>query len=174
MLTVLIVVLVLVAALLAYAATRPDTFRVQRTAVIQAPPERIYPLIEDFHRWTEWSPYEKLDPTMKRGFAGAESGRGAVYTWEGNGKAGAGRMEITEAQAPTLIRIALDFTRPFRANNQTSFTLTPRDGGTEAVWAMDGANAFVTKVMGIFMNMDELIGKDFAVGLANLKAIAER
>ncbi|MDB4951519.1 MAG: polyketide cyclase [Gemmatimonadetes bacterium] len=174
MLTVLLVVIVLLAALLGYAATRPGTFHVQRTAIIQAPPEKIYPLIEDFHRWTEWSPYEKLDPAMKRTYTGAASGKGAVYTWDGNGKAGAGQMEITEAVPPSLVRIALDFTRPFRANNVTRFTLSPRDGGTEVVWAMDGTNAFITRVMGIFVNMDDLIGKDFVVGLANLKAVAER
>jgi hypothetical protein len=161
-----------IAGVLGIAARRPDTFRVQRTAVIHAPPEKIHPLIADFRRWAEWSPYEKLDPGMKKTFSGAESGRGAAYAWEGK-KAGAGRMEITGA-SPERITIRLDFTKPLEAHNIATFTLQPRGGRTEVTWAMDGATPFAHKVIGVVINMDKMVGKDFATGLANLKAIVER
>lgn len=162
-----------IAGVLGVAARKPDTFRMQRSAVIDAPPERIHPLIDDFRRWAEWSPYEKLDPEMKKTYSGAASGRGAVYAWEGNRKAGAGRMEIT-GSSPERITIQLDFTRPFEAHNITNFTLQPRGGRTEVVWAMDGPQPFINKVMCVFINLDNLVGKDFEAGLANLKQIAER
>lgn len=162
-----------IAGVLGIAARKPDTFRIQRTGVIGAPPEKILPLLTDFHRWAEWSPWEKLDPEMKRTFSGAESGRGAVYAWDGNKKAGGGRMEIT-GSSPERVTIQLDFTRPFAAHNVTTFTLQPRGGRTEVVWAMDGPQPFMNKVMGVLINLDKLVGKDFDAGLANLKAIAER
>lgn len=161
-----------IAGVLGLAARKPDTFRIQRTAVFDAPPEKIHPLIADFRRWAQWSPWEKLDPEMKRTFSGAESGRGAAYAWDGNKKAGAGRMEITGA-SPERLTIQLDFTRPFAAHNVTTFTLQPRGSRTEVVWAMDGAMPFAHKVMGVFINMDGLVGKDFEAGLASLKALAE-
>jgi hypothetical protein len=161
-----------IAGVLGIAARRPDTFRVERTAVIDAPPEKIHPLIADFRRWAEWSPYEKLDPGMKKTFSGAESGRGAAYAWEGK-KAGIGRMEIT-GTTPERITIRLDFTKPFEAHNIATFTLQPRGGRTEVTWAMDGATPFAHKVIGVVINMDNMVGKDFAAGLANLKAIVER
>ena len=160
-----------IAGVLGIAARKPDTFRVQRTTVIGAPPESIHPLIDDFHRWAEWSPYEKLDPEMKKTYSGAASGRGAAYAWEGT-RSGIGRMEIT-GTTPERITIQLDFTKPFEAHNIATFTLQPRAGGTEVTWAMDGPAPFAHKVMGVFVNMDNLVGKDFAAGLANLKAIVE-
>ncbi|HEX6371885.1 MAG TPA: SRPBCC family protein [Longimicrobium sp.] len=162
-----------IAGVLGIAARKPDTFRIQRTAVIDAPPEKIHPLIDDFRRWTEWSPWEKLDPELERTYSGAASGRGAVYAWEGNKKAGAGRMEIT-GSSPERVTIQLDFTRPFTAHNITTFTLQPRGGRTEVVWAMDGPQPFMNKVMGVLINLDNLVGKDFQAGLASLKEIAER
>ena len=161
-----------IAGVLGIAARRPDTFRVQRTAVIDAPPERIQPLIEDFRRWAEWSPWEKLEPGMKRTFSGAASGRGAAYAWEGK-KVGSGRMEIT-GTSPERTTIQLDFLKPWEAHNIATFTLQPRGGRTEVTWSMDGPSPFVSKVMGVFVSMDNLIGKDFAAGLAILKAIVER
>ena len=173
LLTIAIAVLAAVAALLAFAATRPGTFTVQRSATIAAPAGRIYPHLDDFHRWGAWSPWEKLDPELKRTFSGAGSGTGAVYAWQGNKKVGEGRMEILESDAPSRLRIQLDFLKPFEAHNHTVFTLAPDGGGTRVTWAMNGNKAFPMKLMGIFMNMDRMIGADFERGLANLEAVAE-
>jgi len=163
----------LLAALLAYASTKPDTFRVQRTVNIDAPPEKIAALVNDFHNWSSWSPYEKLDPAMRRSFSGAANGTGAVYAWEGNSKAGAGRMEIVET-SPFLTRIQLDFLKPFETHNVAEFTLEDKGGSTNVTWAMQGPSPYLAKVMTTFFDMDKMVGKDFETGLANLKAIAER
>jgi len=170
--TIAIVVLVLLAALLGFAATRPDTFRVQRSASIKAPPQRILAFIDDFHNWTAWSPWEKLDPALKRTYSGAASGKGAVYEWEGNRKAGQGRMEIMEA-TPARTVIQLDFLKPFEAHNTVDFVLEPRGDATDVTWTMNGKNNFMGKLMSVFINMDRLVGRDFEAGLANLKAAAE-
>ncbi|MBZ9885430.1 SRPBCC family protein [Mesorhizobium sp. CA10] len=172
--TILIILVVIVAAVLIYAATRPNDFVVTRSASIKAPAETIFPLINDFRRWPEWSPFEKLDPGMKRTLSGAESGKGAAYAWEGNSKAGKGRMEITNSVPSSLVSLKLDFEKPFRANNSVDFTLSPSGEGTTVTWAMRGARPFIAKLMGLFMNFDTLIGKDFEAGLGNLKRLAER
>jgi uncharacterized protein YndB with AHSA1/START domain len=172
--TILLVVILLVAAVLIFAATRPDTFRVQRSASIKAPPEKIFPLISEFDRWGAWSPYEKRDPAMKRTRSGPASGKGAVYGWEGNSQVGAGRMEITDTAPPSRVVIQLDFLKPFEAHNTAEFTLEPKGDATNVTWAMYGPANYVSKVMGVFMNMDSMIGKDFETGLANLKSIAEK
>jgi len=171
---ILIVIVVLIAALLAYAATRPNQFRVQRATSIQASPEKIFPLIADFHNWTSWSPWEKRDPALKRTYSGAASGKGARYAWEGNREVGSGRMEITEASSPSAIRIQLDFIKPFEGHNITDFTLQPAGDATTVTWDMHGPMAFIPKIFGIFVSMDKMIGKDFEAGLANLKATAEK
>jgi uncharacterized protein YndB with AHSA1/START domain len=172
--TIAIVAVVLVAAILIYVATRPGSFRVQRSAVIQAPPERIFAALSDFHGWAAWSPWEKMDPAMKRSYGGAGAGKGATYAWEGNNKVGQGRMEIVESSAPSRIAIKLDFLKPFEAHNTAEFTLERKDGDTEVTWAMYGPANFATKLMGVFMDMDAMIGKDFEAGLANLKTLAEK
>jgi hypothetical protein len=171
---ILIVIVVLIAAILAYAATRPNNFRVQRSASINASPEKIFPLIADFHNWASWSPWEKKDPAMKRTYSGAPSGKGAVYAWEGNKNVGSGRMEITDAPAPSKVTIKLDFIKPFEGHNVAELTLQPAGGATNVTWEMHGPMAFVMRVFGIFVNMDKMIGNDFEAGLANLKAIAEK
>ncbi|WP_035051665.1 SRPBCC family protein [Andreprevotia chitinilytica] len=171
---VVIIVVVLIAALLVFAATRPDNFRVQRTASIKAPPEKVFALINDFHRWEAWSPWEKLDPSMKRTFSGAENGKGTAYAWESEGKAGAGRMEITESSAPSKIVIKLDFSKPLEGHNTAEFTLDAKGDTTNVTWAMYGPSPYIAKIMGIFFNMDSMIGKDFETGLGNLKAAAEK
>ena len=171
---ILLVVVVLIGALLAYAATRPDTFRVERAAVIKAPPAKVFALIDDFHQWAGWSPWEKLDPSMKRSHSGAASGKGAVYAWEGNGDVGAGRMEILETTAPSRVLIRLDFIKPFEARNTAEYTLRPEGEATRVTWAMYGPAPFVSKLMQVFVSMDKMIGTDFEQGLANLKALAER
>lgn len=169
-----LVVVVLVAALLVFAATKPDSFRVQRTASIKAPPEKIYPLISDLKGWSAWSPWEKLDPAMTRTHSGAASGKGAVYEWDGNKEVGAGRMEIVEASPPSAVRIKLDFLKPFTAHNFAEFTLEPKGDATTVTWAMYGPNTYVAKLMSVFFSMDGMIGSYFETGLANLKAAAEK
>ena len=166
-----------VAAVLVLAARKPATFRIARSIRIAAPPERIFALIEDFRAWGAWSPWEKRDPALKRSYGGAPSGRGAVYAWEGNRNVGQGRMEIVDAPAPSRVTIKLDFLKPFKAHNTAEFTLVPEGDSAEAVtevtWAMTGPNIFMGKVMGVFVDMDRMIGRDFERGLANLKAAAE-
>jgi uncharacterized protein YndB with AHSA1/START domain len=168
------IIIILLGVVLGIAASKPSEFSVRRSTRIRATPDRIFPQINDFHNWAAWSPYEKLDATMTKTFSGASSGKGAVYEWEGNSKVGKGRMEITDSAPPRTVVIALDFVRPFRANNITEFTLEPQGDSTDVTWAMRGPSAFVMKVMGVFMNMDNLVGRDFETGLANLKANAER
>jgi uncharacterized protein YndB with AHSA1/START domain len=172
--TIGIVVVVLIAALLAYAATKPDTFRVQRAASIKAPPEKIFALLNDFQRWEAWSPWEKKDPAMKRTFSAATSGKGAQYAWEGNREVGQGRMEIAESVPPSKVAIKLDFLKPFEAHNMVEFTLEPKGDSTNVIWAMQGPAPYISKVMQVFVSMDTMIGKDFEAGLGNLKAIAEK
>jgi uncharacterized protein YndB with AHSA1/START domain len=173
-----VVVAVIVAGILIYAMTKPDSFTVKRTAAIKASPDRLFALINDLHGWSAWSPYEKKDPDMKRTFSGASQGKGAIYEWDGNKNVGAGRMEITEATAPRKIVIKLDFLKPFEGHNTAEFTLDPPGGNTgdstTVTWAMYGPSSFIFKVMGLFMDMDKMIGNDFATGLANLKAVAEK
>jgi uncharacterized protein YndB with AHSA1/START domain len=172
--TIIIVLVVAIAAVLIVAATRPDTFSVKRAATIAAPPDRIYPLIEDFHQWGAWSPYDKRDPAMTRTFSGAERGKGAVYEWDGNNKVGKGRIEVTDAAAPSRVTLKLDMIKPMEGHNVVNFTLEPNGGATTVTWAMRGSCAYPAKVMGLICNMDKMIGKDFEAGLANLKALAEK
>jgi len=172
--TVLVVIVLVVAGVLVAAALRPNDFAVQRSAAIRAAPDRIYPLLADFRRWPAWSPWEKLDPDMKRTLSGAPMGGGAVYAWEGSSKVGAGRMEIKDVAPPSKLVIQLDFIRPFEGHNITEFTLVPRGAATELQWTMRGPATFMMKLMGLFTNMDKMIGKDFETGLATLKAVAEK
>jgi hypothetical protein len=170
---VIAVLVVLAAAILGLAATKPDAFRIQRAASIKAPPERIYPHISDFHNWGAWSPWEKLDPALQRTYSGPTEGKGAIYEWEGNKQVGKGRMEITEASPPSKIVIKLDFMRPFEAHNTTEFTLDGQGDSTNVSWTMDGQQPFFFKVMSLFMSIDKMIGKEFETGLANLRGLTE-
>jgi uncharacterized protein YndB with AHSA1/START domain len=169
-----IVAVVLLAALFIYAATKPDVFRVQRAASIKAPPEKIFPFVNDLHRFGAWSPYGKKDPAMKRTFSGPESGSGAVYEWDGDKNVGQGRMEISDTSPPSRVTIRLDFLRPFEAHNMVEFTLAPKGDATDVTWAMQGPVPYVAKIMHVFFDMDSMVGKDFEAGLANLKSIAEK
>lgn len=162
------------AAILVYAATRPDHFRVERSIRIAAPPAVIYALIADFHRWPAWSPYERKDPRMQRDYRGASAGLGAIYAWNGNGEVGAGSLEISEAAAPVRLVMQLRFERPLEAHNIAEFTLQPQDGMTQVRWAMSGPAPYVSKLIGVFVDMDRMIGRDFEAGLAALKTAAER
>jgi uncharacterized protein YndB with AHSA1/START domain len=163
-----------VAAVLVTAAFQPSRFEVRRTTTINAPPDRIYALLTDFRRWDQWSPYERLDPAMQRRYSGSSRGAGAVYEWEGNARAGKGRMEITEAHGPSEVAIQLDFQKPLEAHNVASFTLEPRGRSTAVTWSMRGPTPYVGKVIHLFFDMDRVVGEDFEAGLANLKAVAER
>ena len=162
-----------IAGLLVYAATRPDTFRVQRTASVNAPPDKIFALINDFRHWGAWSPYETKDPGMKRTLSGAAAGKGAVYAWEGDKNVGTGRMEIADA-SPSRIRINLDFEKPFKANNIAEFIMEPNGGATNVTWALHGSTPYFAKIVHIFFDMDSMVGNDFEAGLAKLKAAAEK
>jgi len=171
--TIAIVAVVLIAAILVFAATRPDTFRVQRATTINAPPEKIFGLINDLHKWAAWSPYERKDPAMTRTHSGAMSGKGAAYEWAGDKTVGKGRMEITDTSPPSKVTIKLDFVKPVEAHNIVEFTLEPKGDSTNITWAMHGPSPYVSKVMGLFFDMDSMVGKDFEAGLANLKTVAE-
>lgn len=171
--TIAIAVVALIVIFLVYASTRPDTFRIERSTSIQAPPQKIFPLINDFHSWGSWSPWEKIDPDMKRTFSGAPSGPGSVYEWAGDANIGQGRMEIATATPASKVLIDMHFIAPFEAHNTAEFTLEPQGDSTKVTWAMYGPNTFVGKVIGIFMSMDKMIGDNFEAGLAAMKAIAE-
>ena len=169
-----IVVVVLIVAILIYAATRSDTFRVQRSASIKALPERIFPLINDLHSHAAWSPWGKKDPAMKKTHSGAASGKGAVYEGDGNKEIGKGRMEITESSPPSTVVMAMHFIKPFEAHSTAEFTLEPSGDSTYVTWSLYGPQPYLAKVMHIFFDMDSMIGREFESGLANLKAIAEK
>jgi hypothetical protein len=169
---ILIGIVLLVAAILLYATTKPDNFSVNRTITIKASPDKVFALINDFNRWGVWSPWEKLDPEMKRTFSGTPSGPGSIYEWLGNSKVGQGRMEILQS-TPAQIMIKLDFIKPFEGHNTAQFDLTSQDQSTVVTWTMFGPSTFMTKIMQVFTSMDSLIGKDFEAGLANMKAAAE-
>ena len=170
---VISLVVLLLAALLVHASRRPDSFRVARSIAINAAPDVIYPLISDFRNWQLWSPFDKLDRNLKRTYEGAPFGVGAIYTYSGDKKVGAGRMEIVEADVPRRVLAKLDFTVPIVAHNMAEFTLEPKDGSTVVTWAVSGPQAFAGKLMGVFFSMDGLIGGQFEDGLANLKAHVE-
>ena len=169
-----VVLAIAIAVVLILAATKPNTLRVQRTTSIKAPADRIFPLISDFHQWRIWSPYENKDPAMKRTYEGAESGRGAVYAWDGNNNVGSGRMEILDASVPSKITIKLDFFKPFEGHNTAEFTMLPQGDVTNLTWTMVGPAVFMSKLMQVFINLDHMIGRDFEAGLANLKKLAEK
>jgi uncharacterized protein YndB with AHSA1/START domain len=174
MLTIVMIAGAAVVGVLAYAATRPDTFRVERSASINATPEKVFALINDLHAWASWSPWERKDPAMRKTHTGAPQGKGAVLEWDGNKDVGTGRMQVLESTPASKVLVQLDFLKPFEAHNRAEFILTPKAGSTEVAWAMYGPQPFMMKVMGLFCSMDKMVGKDFEVGLANLKAITEK
>ncbi|MGH6819886.1 MAG: SRPBCC family protein [Methylocella sp.] len=171
---IVIIIVVSIGGVLIYAATRPDTFRVERSAGIKAPPEKIFPLINDFHQWKNWSPWEKIDPSAKTTYSGASDGVGAVYEWEGNKDVGQGRMEIIESASPSKVVLKIDFIKPFEGHNTIEFTLEPQGESTKVTQAMFGSSPFLSKVMCIFSSMDKMVGTKYEEGLANLKVLAEK
>ena len=170
---VAVVIAVLLVAALAYAATKPDTFRVQRSTSIKAAPEKIFPLVNDLRSHGSWSPWEKKDPAMKRTYSGAASGKGAVYEWDGNKNIGQGRMEITDT-SPSKVVFKMDFIKPFEAHNIAEIAMEPKGDVTNVTWAIYGPSPYVSKVMSLVCNIDKMIGKEFETGLANLKTITEK
>lgn len=169
----LLALCLVVIALLALAASKPDNFRVQRSRVIQAPAEKIFPFINDLAQWGLWSPWEKMDPTMKKTLSGPPSGVGAVSAWDGDKRVGSGRMEIIDSAAPSKVTLRLDFFKPMKAQHNAEFTLQPKEGGTEVTWAMYGRQPFIGKIFSIFCQMDKICGPAFEQGLAALKGLAE-
>jgi uncharacterized protein YndB with AHSA1/START domain len=170
---ILIVLAIAIAIVLILAAIKPDTFSVRRAIAVKASPEKIFPLISDFHQWGSWSPYEHKDPAMKRTYSGAADGKGAVYAWQGNRNVGSGRMEILDTSAPSKIVIKLDFFTPFEGHNTAEFTMLPQGDATNVTWLMHGPSPFMAKVMHVFINMDRMVGNDFETGLVNLKRLTE-
>ena len=173
LMTILILIFVAIAALVAYAATRPDTFKIERTTHIAAPPAKVFPLIADLKGFNTWNPFAKSDPTTRIEYQGAESGIGSAYSWVGK-KSGEGTMEVTNLTAPTSVAMDLRFTKPMAANNKVLFTLRDVGGGTDVSWVMSGTMGFAHKLFGLVFNMDKMVGGEFAKGLADLKTIAER
>jgi uncharacterized protein YndB with AHSA1/START domain len=171
---IVIVLVVAVAAVLGLAATKPDTFRVARTATIKAPPEKVFALVNDFREWGAWSPWEKKDPAMKRSYSGPQSGKGAVYAWDGDKNVGQGRMEIADVSPPSKVTLKLDFVRPFEAHNVAEFTMMPNGDATKVSWNMQGPVPYFAKILHMFIDVDRMVGADFEAGLANLKALAEK
>ncbi len=170
---VAIVLPVFIVSILVLASMRPDTFVVERSIDIQASPEKIFGYINDFHQWTKWSPYEKLDPAMKKFYSGASNGPGAKYAWKGNNKAGVGSIEIIAVTESSKLLMNLDFIKPLEGHNVVEFKLQPQGNATHVTWQMRGNSPYVSKIMGLFFNMDKMIGRDFEEGLANLKTLAE-
>jgi hypothetical protein len=172
--TIVIVVIVAVAALLLFASTRPDVFRIQRSTSIRAPANLIHPLIGDLQRFNTWNPYNLKDPNIKGVYRGPQAGPGAHYEFEGNKEVGKGSIEIIDSVTPQKVTMKLDMREPFEVHNIVDFTLAPRGDTTEVTWAMHGPSPFLGKLMGLFFDMDRMLGRDFETGLANLKAVAER
>jgi uncharacterized protein YndB with AHSA1/START domain len=169
-----IIIIVAIAAILIFAAMQPDSFRVQRSATIKAPPEKVFAQINDFHRWEAWSPWEKIDPAVKRNYSGTESGKGAVYGWEGNNEIGQGRMEVIESTPSSKLLVKIEFIKPFAAINTVEFNLAQNGENTTVTQAMYGPSPFISKLMGLFFSMDKMVGGKYEEGLASLKTIAEK
>jgi uncharacterized protein YndB with AHSA1/START domain len=168
------VLVVLLSGLLIYASTRPDTFTVQRSVSIKAPPEKIFPLISSLRGFNSWEPFSKKDPAIKLVYGGPDSGKGAKYEWQGNRQVGSGKVEITDIAPPLSVAMKLDMMTPMEAHNTVQFTLEPKGETTTVTWAMRGPSPLVAKVMDVTFGMDRMVGSEFEAGLANLKALAEK
>src|SRR3989442_13971486 len=170
---ILIALAVIVIVLVVVVAMQPSEFRVVRSATISAPAPAVFAQVNDFHKWEAWNPWGKIDPAMKQTYEGAPSGTGAIYTWAGNKEVGEGRMTITESHPSDLIKIKLEFIKPWSATNATNFAFKLLGNQTAVTWTMDGDNNFMGKAFGLFMNMDKMVGGDFEKGLAQMKSVAE-
>jgi Polyketide cyclase / dehydrase and lipid transport len=170
---ILIAVAVIIVLFLIVVATRPADFRVTRSTNISAPPPTVFAQVNDFHNWEAWSPWAKLDPNSKTTYEGAPAGKGAIFKWAGNKKVGAGSMTILDSHPVDLVRIKLEFLKPFKATNTAEFTFKPLGSQTLVEWSMFGKNNFFFKAFSLFVDCDKMIGKDFEKGLAQMKSIAE-
>jgi uncharacterized protein YndB with AHSA1/START domain len=172
----LILVVLAISAVLAMVASRkPGSFRVERAVVINAPPEKVFALINDFRRVSVWSPLDSLDPSMARSIGGATSGKGAVYEWRGNLQAGAGRAEIVESRPPTQILMRVDLLKPISVSGTVEYVLAVQpDSSTKVTWSMYGPSPFASKVVQVFLTMDEVLGSNLESGLKRMKVAAER
>jgi carbon monoxide dehydrogenase subunit G len=170
---ILVVIAVAIIVLLFNASRRPDTFRLERSISIQAPAEKVFQLINNFHQWVLWSPWEHIDPAMKKSYSGPADGKGTIYAWEGNSKIGSGRMEILQSTPLSKILIKLDFFKPFKAHNTAEFTLVEKGESTVVTWAMYGDCNLMSKVMQQFCSMEKMVGPSFEKGLDTMKGIAE-
>jgi uncharacterized protein YndB with AHSA1/START domain len=169
------VIFLLVAApflVMAIAVTQPASYQLQRSISVSAPPAEVYAAIVDFHRWQGWSPWARLDPNQKTTVAG--EGLGAVYTWSGDDRVGAGRMTIIEALPNSKVAIKLEFLRPWESTNETSFLVVPEGAGSRLTWIMKGTHGYLGRAMSIFLNMEKMLGPDFEKGLAALKSDVEQ
>ncbi len=162
-----------IAAVLIFAATKADTFTIQRSQLIQAPPAKIYPLMSDLKAFNTWNPFLAQDPASKLTYGPITAGKGAVYNWVGD-KSGAGRMEIADVVEPSKVMVKLDFTKPMESQNTVEFLLEPQGSATNVTWVMRGPAPYINKVMTVFMDMDKMVGSEFAKGLSSLKALAEK
>ncbi len=174
MFEIALIAVILIVAMVAYAATRPDTFRIQRSISINASPDNIFPHINNFHQWEAWSPWEKIDPNIQRSYSGTDSGVGAIYEWQGNKEIGKGRMEILQSTPPVNVVIKLHFIQPFEAQHTVEFILESQGDSTMVTQAMYGSNSFLSKLMSLFFTMDKMVGEKYEEGLATLKALAEK
>lgn len=163
-----------IAVVIFLASRRPDTFRIERSVDIAATPEQVFPLIEDVQSFIKWSPFERKDPAMKRTFSGPQAGKGMIYEFAGNSQVGRGRLTITDSRPPSAVTFQLEMLAPIAARNVVEFTLAPHGAGTRVTWAMYGPSSFVPKLMGLFFDMEGMVGRDFESGLAGLKALAEQ
>jgi len=170
---ILVGLAVVIAIFLGVVAFQPSDFKVTRSAVIEASPAKVFPYVNNFSKWGAWSPWEKIDPAMKRTFEGPKAGVGAMYSWEGNKEVGSGKMTITESKASESVKIKLEFFKPMEGTNPTEFTFQPEGKGTKVTWTMTGTNNFISKAFCMFMDMDKMVGGQFDTGLANMKAAAE-
>jgi Polyketide cyclase / dehydrase and lipid transport len=170
---ILIALVVIVVVLVVMIALQPSDFRVARSTPISAAPPAVFAQVNDFHKWEAWNPWGKIDPAMKHAYEGAPAGTGAVYTWAGNKEVGEGRMTIIESRPSELIRIKLEFFKPFAATNTAEFTFKPEGNQTAVTWSMFGDKNFMAKAVHLFMNMDKMIGGQFEKGLVSMKAAAE-
>jgi hypothetical protein len=152
---------------------QPDEFKMSRSTNIVAPPEKIFPQVNDLRQWKTWSPWARLDPNSKAMFSGPEVGTGSAMRWEGNGQVGIGTMTITESKPSQVIRFRLDFEKPMQATNVAEFSFKPEGGQTLVTWSMSGKNNLPGKIFGLFVNCDKMVGCQFEKGLANLKSVVE-
>jgi len=170
---ILIVFAVVVIVFVVVVAMQPSEFRVARSANISGSAPAVFAQVNDFHKWEAWNPWGKIDPAMKQIYEGAAAGIGAIYTWVGNNEVGEGRMTLTESRPSDLIRIKMEFYKPFAATNTAEFTFKPAGNQTAVTWSMTGNKNFMAKAIHLFMNMDKMIGGQFEKGLAEMKSIVE-